>query len=236
MESVLHFDARTAGLLLLIGQVADAIATPLVGLESDSSDLPSCKYGKRKSWHLFGTVASALAFPMIFQRCYGGEKADLGALAFYYSMLIIVFQIAWASIQINHLSLTTELTPLSSERVMLTARRSGFQVASNILVYLLTWLVLHLNADSTMEKFSAADEPHFRLIVILLTFIGVSFSILFHFLVHETPRGQVVQDDENRRPGRTSSGNYDYSHFSNHLRWYHWFRVRLFYRVALVKK
>lgn len=225
MESVLHFDAKTAGLLLLIGQVTDAIATPLVGLESDR-DLPFCRYGKRKSWHLFGTIASALSFPMIFQRCYGGEKAHISALAFYYASLIIIFQIGWACVQISHLSLATELTPCSSERVKLTARRSGFQVASNILVYLITWIVLHVNADASQDKFSADDGSHFRLIVVLLTVIGLFFSSLFHVLVQEAPGSSDHHDEV------TTSGRIDLTHRRHHLRWYHWLKVSLFYRVA----
>lgn len=42
-----------AGVLLLVGQVADGICTPLIGYESDRS--PGCRnYGKRKTWHLVG--------------------------------------------------------------------------------------------------------------------------------------------------------------------------------------
>lgn len=42
-----------AGVLLLVGQIADGICTPLIGYESDRS--PGCRnYGKRKTWHLVG--------------------------------------------------------------------------------------------------------------------------------------------------------------------------------------
>ena len=41
-----------AGYLMLIGQVSDALCTPLIGYESDQS--LACRYGKRKSWHLLG--------------------------------------------------------------------------------------------------------------------------------------------------------------------------------------
>ena len=52
-HKVLNFSNENAGLLLLLGQVADAIATPLVGYESDR--IEGCwKYTKRKSWHLLG--------------------------------------------------------------------------------------------------------------------------------------------------------------------------------------
>lgn len=52
---VLGFSSSQAGLILLIGQVADALATPFVGFHSDASDnFWICRYGRRKTWHLIG--------------------------------------------------------------------------------------------------------------------------------------------------------------------------------------
>lgn len=48
-----------AGVLLLVGQVADGICTPLIGYESDQT--PGCgNYGKRKTWHLVGELNAEL--------------------------------------------------------------------------------------------------------------------------------------------------------------------------------
>ncbi len=52
---VLEFSNTDAGFLMLLGQVTDAICTPLIGLESDRSD-GFWFYTKRKSWHLIGSV------------------------------------------------------------------------------------------------------------------------------------------------------------------------------------
>ncbi|VDM74794.1 unnamed protein product [Strongylus vulgaris] len=54
LEKVLKFRSSRAGLLMLIGQVTDAIATPLIGIASDSSLLPKFfdKIGRRMSWHI----------------------------------------------------------------------------------------------------------------------------------------------------------------------------------------
>lgn len=56
LTKVLLFTDKSAGLLMLIGQVVDALSTPAVGYESDRTGwIRLCvKYGKRKSWHLFG--------------------------------------------------------------------------------------------------------------------------------------------------------------------------------------
>lgn len=55
-KSVLGYEDKYAGILLLIGQIADGICTPLIGLESDRT--AGCgSYGKRKTWHLVGKTA-----------------------------------------------------------------------------------------------------------------------------------------------------------------------------------
>ena len=53
MLQVLQFSNTMAGNILLVGQIADGIATPFVGFESDNLNV-SCAYGKRKTWHLVG--------------------------------------------------------------------------------------------------------------------------------------------------------------------------------------
>ena len=52
---VLGFNSVLSGTVLLIGQIADALATPFVGFESDKNDdFWLCRYGRRKTWHLLG--------------------------------------------------------------------------------------------------------------------------------------------------------------------------------------
>ena len=53
-HSVLRFSNNMAGLIMLLGQVADALCTPLIGIESDRTGFFG--YGKRKSWHLIGII------------------------------------------------------------------------------------------------------------------------------------------------------------------------------------
>ena len=48
-----NFNNIYAGTLLLVGQIADAVATPLIGYEADATS-GCCGYTKRKSWHAFG--------------------------------------------------------------------------------------------------------------------------------------------------------------------------------------
>ncbi len=60
-----------SGIILLIGQVADALATPLVGILSDHGQCcciggqKLCNYGRRKIWHLIGWFFSAQTFDLL---------------------------------------------------------------------------------------------------------------------------------------------------------------------------
>lgn len=54
LHSVRAYSSRGAGVLLLLGQVADGLCTPLVGYEADRAAGCCAGYGPRKAWHLVG--------------------------------------------------------------------------------------------------------------------------------------------------------------------------------------
>ncbi|KFM58307.1 Major facilitator superfamily domain-containing protein 12, partial [Stegodyphus mimosarum] len=118
LQLVLGFSANYAGFVLLIGQVADAIATPLMGYEASNSRVGGIcyKYGRRKFIHLFGTICVILSFPFIFSVCPGCENASQFSLTVMLIPLVIIFQVGWAAVQISHLSLIPVITPYEAER------------------------------------------------------------------------------------------------------------------------
>ncbi|KAJ6655201.1 hypothetical protein lerEdw1_005679 [Lerista edwardsae] len=166
-HSVLGFSTTHAGALLLAGQVADGFCTPLVGYEADQAG--GCgRYGRRKSWHLAGTICVILSFPFIFSPCLGcSEKTPQWAALVYYIPIIVIFQFGWAATQISHLSLIPELVTSDHEKVELTAFRYAFTVMANITVYGVAWLLLHFQVghadmpDHT-QHLGQHDVPIFR--------------------------------------------------------------------------
>ena len=46
--------------------MTDGIATPIVGLAMDKFSICGSRYGRRKSWHLFGTLLVSLSFAFIY--------------------------------------------------------------------------------------------------------------------------------------------------------------------------
>lgn len=147
-HSVLRIDNTYAGIILLIGQVADAAATPIIGFLCDKT---RSRYGRRKSWHLVGTILVAISFFFFWHNCLfctegvvnpnstnltfdcnddvyeqnsdtaGGTPIHIKVI--YFAIPIIIFQFGWASVQISHLSLIPELTEDENERVGLNAIR-----------------------------------------------------------------------------------------------------------------
>lgn len=120
-QKVVQLSNIGAGVLLLTGQIVDGLATPFVGIESDRT--PDSRYGKRKLWHLGGSVAVVLTFPFIFNVCIGCQDAPHWSLFIYYIPFIVIFQVGWAATQISHLSLIPELASSCGEKVILNALR-----------------------------------------------------------------------------------------------------------------
>lgn len=110
-----------AGLLYLIGQVCDAAATPIIGYFCDKTYVKY--YGRRKLWHLLGTIVVAVLYVFYWYKCIGCEDASVHVKLVYYSFPISVIQFAWSSVQISHLSLIPDLSADKDERVELNAIR-----------------------------------------------------------------------------------------------------------------
>jgi hypothetical protein len=118
LRSVLGFRDYNSGLLMLIGQVADAIATPISGYLSDKTTRQRAEYkslldnhnadkkqlqatrkgAARKVWIAIGSLVLALTFPPVFHTPFfiditPHKKNFLCVL--YYSFFIITLQFAW---------------------------------------------------------------------------------------------------------------------------------------------
>ncbi|XP_003788915.1 major facilitator superfamily domain-containing protein 12 isoform X1 [Otolemur garnettii] len=206
LHSVSAYSSRGAGLLLLLGQVADGLCTPLVGYEADRAAGCCARYGPRKAWHLVGTICVLLSFPFIFSPCLGCRVATPEwAALLYYGPFIVVFQFGWAATQISHLSLIPELVTNDHEKVELTALRYAFTVVANITVYGAAWLLLHLQGSSRMgptedinisDQLGVQDVPVFRNLALLVVGIGAVFSLLFHLGTRERRRQRLEEPDE----------------------------------------
>ncbi|XP_058138265.1 major facilitator superfamily domain-containing protein 12 [Dasypus novemcinctus] len=231
LHSVRAYSSRAAGLLLLLGQVADGLCTPLVGFEADRA-AGCARCGPRKAWHLVGTGCVLLSFPFIFSPCLGcGPGTPEWAALLYYGPFIVVFQFGWAATQIAHLSLIPALVTNDHEKVELTALRYAFTVVANIAVYGAAWLLLRLQAPSPAEpargvgdQLGVQDVPVFRNLSLLVVGVGAVFSLLFHLGTREG----------RRRPAEPEEHSPLLSPARRLLLWRHWLREPAFYQVGML--
>ncbi|XP_052558183.1 major facilitator superfamily domain-containing protein 12 isoform X2 [Tympanuchus pallidicinctus] len=234
LHAVLGYSHGLAGGLLLAGQVADGLCTPLLGYETDRS--AGCgRYGRRKSWHLAGTTCVLISFPFIFNPCLGCKEGTPQWAAFiYYLPFIVIFQFGWAATQISHLSLIPELVTSDHEKVELTAFRYAFTVMANITVYGLAWLLLNLQVDQPerTEHLGIQDVSVFRNLSLIVVGLGAVFSLIFHLGTKEKlhPLGSVSQPQEStpllqKEPTRSPRSL---------LVWKDWLLEPSFYQVAVL--
>lgn len=196
-----------AGMVMMVGQYADAVATPLVGIFSDASKgWPGLHLGRRKLWHLMGTLIVLVCFSSIFVVPFHTSRVPYTVA--YYASGAALFNVGWASVQVSHMAMVPELTPIDDERVCLNSWRYAAQVAANSSVYVLFLLSCLLTPDT--------DEA-FHLLGIGVITIGTLFTIVFHV---GTPNP----------PDVTSSFN----DTTATVTWRHWLRSPLLYVVAVV--
>ncbi|CAM1297016.1 MFSD12 (predicted) [Pycnogonum litorale] len=196
---VLQMNDIYSGLLLLLGQLIDGIATLYVGFQSNRDCCTSLfqKYGKLKTWHLLGTICVAFSFPAVFTRLPGHTESPNNILTFmYYAVFIMVFQVGWAASSVSHLSLIPNLTDCSEERTELNAYRYAWTVTGNMCVYVVTWLVLKKSSVNSANAIGPDDDYKFRNLVLIVVGTGLIFSILFHVFVKES---KIEVCTQNRR-------------------------------------
>ncbi|BES90109.1 major facilitator superfamily domain containing 12 [Nesidiocoris tenuis] len=173
---------RHGAIVLLIGQIADALATPVIGVWSDRGSLGCLsRIGKRRSWYLLGTLAVMVTMPFLYSPPIGVTTVGRGWMTLYYSFFVVIFQFGWAAVQTVHLALATDLTPLESERTLLLSLRNTFTSICTLLVPSLFFLIQiqSLNNISDGSEITAKDAYQFEILVggvLALGFVSSTFS------------------------------------------------------------
>lgn len=176
-----------AGALLLLGQIIDAVMTPIFGFLID-------RYCKKKIWHVVGSVMVTLSFPVIF----GGFVNPSTTIAMIlYITSITIFQTGWAAVQISHLSMIPSLTNSVPARADLTAIRYSAQVGAAVVAFVVTWIVLPTSGESMAIQLDQQDDYKFRNIALVLTTIGLIATVSFHIFLKANLLEQTVSAKSN---------------------------------------
>lgn len=98
-----------AGCLVLVGQISDAVITPIIGVVCDRQNCTPNSWfllraGKRKFWHIIGTALLLIAFPLSYT--YPLLLEDDGAILKKFSIHTIVYVLIIALFQGKKTSFT----------------------------------------------------------------------------------------------------------------------------------
>jgi hypothetical protein len=195
LHKVLMFGSFESAMVLLSGQLADAAATPLVGIVSDRSkglSWGAFYFGRRHLWYTIGTVLVFINFFFLFGRCVACDLTYMSpsASVAYYSIAAALFNVGWAAVQVSHMSLVPELTSDTATRVKLNSVRYSGTVGSNLAVFGMLAVFSMLN--------SLGREAQFHALAYACLGIGVCTSIIFLLGTEEkrpaVPRKVVVKE------------------------------------------
>ncbi|CAD8115390.1 unnamed protein product [Paramecium sonneborni] len=167
---------------MLSGQVADALATPLVGYYSDRT---KTSIGKRIPWYIGGYFVIIFSFLPVWNGNllldWMGVNDNTIVQAIYYTVFPAVFNFGWASLQISHMSLVPSLTCSRSRRDKLNSIRNTFQFIAVLIVYA-TALIFFSLANSAEGSDSAQAFQYLSLICVA---IGTATSVFFIIQINE---------------------------------------------------
>ena len=182
--------AGKASYALLSGQIADGIATNLVGFFIDKTNT---RIGKKKPWYIVGFILVVPTFILTFntwalwdivckQDKSGCSESGYNTVEMiYFLTLPALFNVGWAAVQIATMSVVVSLTYSQGRRDKLVGLRNGFTYISNLCTLLVAIVYILLIDDQILT---------FRLLAYTLTLIGLFTSLFFIFSVPEARLSQ----------------------------------------------
>ncbi|NEQ24782.1 MAG: MFS transporter, partial [Microcoleus sp. SIO2G3] len=148
--NVAGLDPRTAGSILAIGKVVDAINDPIVGVLSDRT---RSRWGRRHSWMILGAIPFGIFFFLqwIVPRFSDNPAANEAGLFWYYVAISILFNTAFTAVNLPYTALTPELTQDYHERTSLNSFRFAFSIGGSILSLILGLVISQIVQDSAQQ-------------------------------------------------------------------------------------
>ena len=123
---VAELPSDQAGLIMVSGHVSTFIANPTFGFCCDNIDVwfLSRKLGRRKSWHLIGTIVTLAFLLLTFSPCFVCLVHSSLTLKFMYYWFVFIIASFWfGAVTIGHSSLVPEIAKTPQESVMVNSIR-----------------------------------------------------------------------------------------------------------------
>ncbi len=235
LKDILKLGEFNSGYVMLAGQIADAVATPIVGILSDKTET---KIGKRTPWYIGGTILVAITFTLIFIEVIPKDSSDSVRLT-YYIICASLFNIGWASVQVSHMSLLPLITLNKKNKDKMNRIRTGFTFLAATFALAFSYIIFLMFKKSIQ----------YEILAVVCVAIGTITSVLFLIMCQEIKLSKNISNYyENMRtsllsheilPQEKESGlNKSITKEENEgkkiIHWTYWLTVPDFYAYMLV--
>ncbi|GAB9466125.1 Glycoside-pentoside-hexuronide [Globisporangium polare] len=262
LRQVASLSPVDSAIVMFAGQIADGVATPLVGVLSDfSKGIPSIGFGRRKTWLAGGALLVVVCFFFVFAACAPRWFTDTPSrlvLVIYYAVAASLFNFGWAAVQVSHMALVPELSTDDNVRCVLNSTRYAFTILSNVLVFCVFFFLLRV-----VKPYNVPDAEKFTLLAYTSLIVGGIATLVFLAGTHENlsitkserrkseiaiTQSPSMADTKARGPNTLPfdgdaevyelAGHMDVSvspsSQRSHMTWKSWFKVGMFYEVGMV--
>lgn len=141
-------EAFHASAILLVAQVWEGIMDPIIGR---ASDYTKSRFGRRRSWILFGTIPLGITWWLLWQVPPFLEQYEI-AKFFYYLAMAIAFGTAHTCVAVPYTALTADLSDDYVERTSLTMFRFIFGLFGGVILS---------TAHSFLVTLIPSDDPNY---------------------------------------------------------------------------
>lgn len=172
LKDIIKIGEFNAGYVMLAGQLADALATPTVGILSDKTNT---KIGKRTPWFLGGTALVLVTFSLIFIRLIPEDSSDTVKLI-YYCTSAGLFNFGWAAVQVAHMALLPQISLNKKNKDKMNEIRTGFTFLAQTIALCLSFFFFWLIRDKILQ---------YEMLAISCLALGLVTSCFFLFLCRE---------------------------------------------------
>jgi GPH family glycoside/pentoside/hexuronide:cation symporter len=137
---VADINPASAGLILTLARVWDAVTDPMMGIITDKT---RSRFGRRRPWLLLG----ALPFGLVFFLMWIVPPFDETGRFFYYLAMVLLFGTVTTVVSVPYTALTPELTRDYDERTNLNSFRFTFSIGGSLLGLILHQSIVQMFAD-----------------------------------------------------------------------------------------
>ena len=174
------------GLVFLIGQVMDGIATIVVGVISDRINT---RIGKRQPWYILGSLMTIPGFICFFSYPSFVMKQSQEFIRNFFIVTFCVFNVGWACVQISNMSIVNQLTYSNRRRDLLANNRNAFTYGAFVYTLVMSIIIFSIVKDSVNQ---------FRVLCLAGTVLGTITTFYYVIMIREpslSEQARILEDE-----------------------------------------